>query len=131
MTLSLRRYQSQGKRRDCLLSCCRAFRPPSRTAPALPVRRAAAASRPTSWRNCLARGITVAAYGGQGQVAPAGAHNSIVISGNTVEESPAPCIRVTSTKGLLLEGNILKPAAASGTMLDPVELVNCEEVTRR
>jgi len=82
-------------------------------------------------RNCSSRGITVAAYGGRGEVAPAGAHNSITISGNTVEDSPAPLIRVTSTKGLLLEGNVLKPGAASATTVDPVELVNCSEVTRR
>jgi len=45
-----------------------------------------------------------------GAVAPAGAHNRIAITGNTVADCPLPGILVTSTAGLTLDGNVLKLA---------------------
>jgi len=58
------------------------------------------------------RGVAIAVYafGGSGAVAPAGAHNRIAITGNTVADCPLPGILVTSTAGLTLDGNALKLA---------------------
>jgi len=43
-----------------------------------------------------------------GAVAPAGAHNRIAATGNTVADCPLPGILVTSTEGLTLDGNALR-----------------------
>ena len=77
--------------------------------------------------NCRKTAISVDARGGSGKVAPAGAHNRIAITGNTIENVPAPGIHVTSTRGLVIKGNsvTLAPGSADG---ERVKLVNCEDV---
>ncbi|MHC4252403.1 MAG: right-handed parallel beta-helix repeat-containing protein, partial [Planctomycetota bacterium] len=76
--------------------------------------------------NCRKTAIAVYARGGSGKTAPAGAHNRIAITGNTVENVPAPGIHVTSTRGLVLKRNsVTLSAGAEG---ERVELVNCEDV---
>jgi hypothetical protein len=76
--------------------------------------------------NCRKTGISVDARGGSGKVAPAGAHNRITITGNTIKNVPSPGIHVTSTRGLVLEGNSV--TLAPGDEGERVELVNCEDV---
>lgn len=51
--------------------------------------------------------ILVEAVGGDGQIAPAGAHRDIHITGNTIQNCSMPGIRVTSTTGLILSDNKL------------------------
>ncbi|MDX1563848.1 MAG: right-handed parallel beta-helix repeat-containing protein [Phycisphaeraceae bacterium] len=52
--------------------------------------------------------IAVYAFGGNGDVAPAGAHRNITISGNRIDNAPWPGILVTSTAGLTIESNSLQ-----------------------
>jgi hypothetical protein len=49
--------------------------------------------------------IAVYAYGGDGSVAPQGAHNDVTITRNTIIASSRPAIAVTSTLDLELYGN--------------------------
>ena len=53
------------------------------------------------------RGVAIAVYalGGNGEVAPAGAHRDIAISGNRIAHAPPPAVYVTSTRGLTIEDN--------------------------
>lgn len=85
--------------------------------------------------------IAVRATGGNGLEAPAGAHNRISITGNSICKSPFPAIFVSSTRELILSGNNisapqgqLNPWVSRGIGLKesqsppPVMLSNCEEV---
>jgi hypothetical protein len=60
-------------------------------------------------RNCFGKGIAVYAIAGQGGMAPAGAHNNIVINNNTIMDVEDLHVWVTSTKGLVLKGNKVAP----------------------
>ena len=80
--------------------------------------------------------ICVEATGGNGQIAPVGAHRDIRIIGNTLQKCFQPGILVTSTTGLTLADNQLDlfPATnvvpglmrrAGLTTLQPVVKINC------
>lgn len=59
---------------------------------------------------CRDVGIAVYAFGGNGQVGKAGAHNDITIQGNTVSESINPGFGITSTIGLkFLDNKVISP----------------------
>lgn len=62
------------------------------------------------------RGIPIAVFalGGNGEIAPAGAHADIVVRGNRIERSPFPAIYVTSTTGLKLANNLLPDEPSRG-----------------
>ncbi len=83
-------------------------------------------------RNGFGRAIAVVSKGGKGEVSPAGAHRNIAIGGNRIENSPAPQILVTSTDGLVIEGNRIrdreKPALGVN---EAIELKKCENVEKR
>ena len=70
--------------------------------------------------NCIRKGIAVYAWAGTGDLAPAGAHNDIVIENNTITNTREEHIWVTSTKGLVLRNNELGK--------DKLKLENCEDV---
>ena len=59
--------------------------------------------------DCRAPAVDVSALGGNGSVAPSGAHRNIVIRHNTILDSPLPNIHVTSTEKLAIIGNHFKP----------------------
>jgi hypothetical protein len=67
---------------------------------------------------CSGKGLAVYAHGGTGIPAPAGAHNNIRITGNSVKETRGADIWITSTRGLELSGNSCAEAV----------LENCDEV---
>jgi parallel beta-helix repeat protein len=88
-------------------------------------------------RDCGGVAICVEAEGGNGRIAPAGAHRDITITGNTVEGCARPGILVTSTAGLRLENNTLNlrsdaislPAQmrqAGLKVLTPVVQIQCQ-----
>ncbi|HXR08283.1 MAG TPA: right-handed parallel beta-helix repeat-containing protein [Candidatus Acidoferrum sp.] len=88
-------------------------------------------------RDCGGVAICVEAEGGNGRIAPAGAHRDITITGNTVEGCAMPGILVTSTAGLRLENNTLNlrsdaislPAQmrqAGLKVLTPVVQIQCQ-----
>lgn len=58
---------------------------------------------------CRRGAIEVVAPGGNGKPLPCGAHQDIVIAGNTIQDSVWPNIRVGSTKNLTLRDNRLTP----------------------
>lgn len=69
---------------------------------------------------------------GQVVAPPAGAHRNISLLSNRIEDSAWPVIHVTSTSGLIMEGNVL-PAAPSTRFtpdkqkaVEAVLLENCE-----
>ncbi len=64
-------------------------------------------------RGCDGVAICVDARGGNGGIAPVGAHRNITITGNTVDDCTMPGILVTSTEGLHLENNTLNLHGAS------------------
>jgi hypothetical protein len=81
--------------------------------------------------------ICVEAAGGNGRLAPAGAHRDISITGNTIQNSFLPGILVTSTTGLTVNGNqfdrLATPAVLPHQMrqaglkdLPPVVQINCD-----
>ena len=83
---------------------------------------------------CLGTAINIEAMGGDGQIAPAGAHRDIAIAGNAIAGCPLPAIRVTSTDGLRLEHNrVGSPGsgnpATRGAGKEPVQVINCANVT--
>jgi hypothetical protein len=82
---------------------------------------------------CRGRPIYVHAQGGEGLLtgkpAPAGAHTSISILGNTIVDSPAPGIEVTSTDGLRVEKNVFRSPKGGSPGAEPVKTVNCTRVT--
>ncbi|TNF44287.1 MAG: hypothetical protein EP310_03390 [Bacteroidetes bacterium] len=57
---------------------------------------------------CHDAAIAVYAYGGNGETAPAGAHNNIQITGNSISGSSNPAIVVTSTSKLILKSNTIE-----------------------
>ena len=69
-------------------------------------------------RNCFNRAISVTSTGGDGSVSPTGAHRDIVISGNRIEDSPAPRILVTSTEGLTIVENTFVSSAGETSRLE-------------
>jgi hypothetical protein len=73
-------------------------------------------------KNCHKEGIAVYSRAGNGSIAPAGAHNNIVIENNTISNTPGPHIWVTSTRGLVLKGNTYGK--------DKLKIENCENVTK-
>jgi parallel beta-helix repeat protein len=86
---------------------------------------------------CRGIPICVEAVGGNGDIAPAGAHHNITITGNVVKNCSTPGILVTSTRGLRLENNTLEldetRKSVPGLMrkaglkeLKPVVEMNCE-----
>ena len=94
-------------------------------------------------RDCGDLAIAVYAFGGAPAVAPAGAHNNITISGNSMTGCPLPNILVTSTRGLYLGRNTSRSfegkAASEWTRyrfglldktLEPVMTLNCADVRR-
>ncbi|MEI6501407.1 MAG: right-handed parallel beta-helix repeat-containing protein, partial [Armatimonadota bacterium] len=92
-------------------------------------------------RDCGDVAIAVYAFGGAPGVAPAGAHNDLTISGNTITGCPLPNILVTSTKGLTLLPNTFLAYEGKTTSewtrwrfglmdkkLEPVMTINCTDV---
>ena len=88
--------------------------------------------------DCPTPGIVVEAVGGNGRVAPAGAHRNIRITGNSFSNVALPSILCTSTDGLTLQDNRFPPekgpqAAWGAGMVPPdqkgapVVTVNCTE----
>ena len=81
-------------------------------------------------RGCRATGIEVTAHGGQGKLAPAGAHNRIVVSGNRLADGPLPNISVSSTDDLRIEANtIVGPRPGRRAGLPAIEATNCTRAT--
>lgn len=87
--------------------------------------------------DCPTPGIVVQATGGNGKVAPAGAHQNITITGNAFQNVALPCILCTSTEGLQLGANTfpttpgIQAGWGSGMVPKedrgrPVVLVNCK-----
>lgn len=66
--------------------------------------------------DCPTPGIVVQATGGNGTIAPAGAHQDITISGNVFSHVGLPYILCTSTSGLRLDGNTfpVEPGVQAG-----------------
>jgi hypothetical protein len=63
--------------------------------------------------DCPTPGIVVQATGGDGKIAPAGAHADIAISGNRFTACALPFILCTSTTGLALGANVFPADGAS------------------
>lgn len=93
-------------------------------------------------KDCRDIAIMINARAGNGRMAPAGAHNRITLTNNSITGSPLPNIFVTSTKGLTITGNKCVPNAAvklsdwhmqhyglDPKKLDPIITLNCEDVT--
>lgn len=89
--------------------------------------------------DCTTPGIVVNARGGNGQIAPAGAHRNISIVDNTFINVALPCILCTSIKGLTLSHNSFPAGQATQATWGadmvppdqkgaPVVTVNCSEV---
>lgn len=89
--------------------------------------------------DCPTPGIVVNARGGNGQIAPAGAHRNISIVDNTFTNVALPCILCTSTEGLTLSHNSFPAGQATQATWGadmvppekkgaPVVKVNCSEV---
>ncbi len=74
-------------------------------------------------KNCRGKGIAVYAVAGKGGMAPAGAHNDIVIENNIITNTGDPHIWVTSTRGLVLRGNRYDA--------NKLELEKCENVQKQ
>jgi len=85
---------------------------------------------------CLDVPIRVESPAGNGAVAPVGAHQNIVITGNVIKDCAAPGILVTSTKGLHIADNELhlclatndvpkSVRTAGGDATTPVVEINC------
>ena len=92
--------------------------------------------------DCRDIAIKVEARAGNGQIAPAGAHNRITVAKNRITGSPLPNINVTSTRGLTISGNtcipdpavkvsawIIKRNGWKEETLSPIMTANCEDVT--
>lgn len=86
--------------------------------------------------NCAGIPIRVEAAGGNGNIAPSGAHRNITITGNTVTGCAMPAVLVTSTAGLRLSGNTFANWTGSErlpeemrkvglTELQPIMEINC------
>ncbi|NQV33745.1 MAG: right-handed parallel beta-helix repeat-containing protein [Phycisphaeraceae bacterium] len=77
-----------------------------------------------SIQHCGGMGIAVYAEAGAGGMAPAGAHNNIVIEGNLLRDVAGREIWVTSTRGLTLRNNDF------GDTEPDIKLEHCEAVSR-
>jgi hypothetical protein len=66
---------------------------------------------------CLDVAIAVYAFGGNGKLAPKGAHNNINVSNNKVAHSLQPAYAVTSTEGLIFLNNTVENPSIK--ILDP------------
>lgn len=75
-------------------------------------------------QHCEGMGIAVYALAGAGGLAPAGAHNNIVIEGNKLLDVAGREIWVTSTRGLILRDNNF------GESEPEIKLEHCEDVVR-
>lgn len=73
--------------------------------------------------NCMGKGIAVYAIPGEGGIAPAGAHNDIVIENNIIKKTEGDHLWITSTKGLVLRNNKCVKSKS--------KLENCEDVRRK
>jgi hypothetical protein len=93
-------------------------------------------------KDCRDIAIIIEARAGNGQRAPAGAHNRISLTNNSITDSPLPNVVVTSTKGLIIAGNKCVPNTAvklsdwhmqhyglDPKKLEPIMTLNCEDVT--
>jgi hypothetical protein len=93
-------------------------------------------------KDCRDIAIIIEARAGNGQRAPAGAHNRITLTNNSITDSPLPNVVVTSTKGLTITGNTCVPGNAvklsdwhmqhyglDPQKLAPIMTLNCEDVT--
>ena len=58
-------------------------------------------------RNTQSIAIAAHAHGGNGKLAPAGAHRNITIIDNRIKQCPVPAILVTSTAGVACRNNVL------------------------
>lgn len=80
-------------------------------------------------KNCTDRGIVVSSHGARGLASPAGAHRNIAVTGNRIENSPAPQILATSTDGLIVRDNTIRHRATQVlTPEEAMELENCSNV---
>ena len=83
--------------------------------------------------DCPTPGIVVQAWGGNGQIAPPGAHRNISIVGNTFSNVALPGILCTSTEGLTVNGNRFPTEqgvqAAWGSELVPADKKGAPVVT--
>lgn len=75
--------------------------------------------------------IQVLAPGGNQRPLPVGAHQNISILNNQIKDGPWPLIRITSTSGLVLEGNTLPdapdtPPGPDGKLPERIVLKNTE-----
>ena len=73
-------------------------------------------------QHCGGMGIAVYAQAGAGGMAPAEAHNNIVIEGNRLRDVAGREIWVTSTRGLILHDNDF------GDTQPDIKLEHCEDV---
>jgi len=78
--------------------------------------------------NCGSIPICVEASGGNGSVAPAGAHRNIAISSNTITGSAMPAILVTSTADLRVGQNTLGQWSDSHELPDLMRRSGLEEL---
>ncbi|MFO1512896.1 MAG: right-handed parallel beta-helix repeat-containing protein [Verrucomicrobiota bacterium] len=87
--------------------------------------------------NCSGVPIHIEAFGGNGNIAPAGVHRNITVTGNAVSGCAMPGILVTSTAGLRIENNTLGKWTGEGQLpglmrkaglqdLKPVVEINCQ-----
>jgi hypothetical protein len=79
--------------------------------------------------NCGPIPICVEASGGDGSVAPSGAHRNITISGNTITGCAMPAILVTSTAGLWVGQNTLGQWTDSRELPDLMRKSGLRELT--
>ena len=62
--------------------------------------------------------IRIEATGGNGEIAPAGAHRNIAVTGNIVTGCAMPGILATSTAGLRIERNVFEAGRVTSTFQD-------------
>jgi len=79
-------------------------------------------------RACGGIPILVEASGGNGNIAPAGAHCDITITGNQISDGAMPGILVTSTAGLRLENNQLDLRANSSNVPELMRRAGLKEM---
>lgn len=82
--------------------------------------------------SCRDTAIEIRARSGNRRLLPAGAHRNISLLDNRMEDSAWPMIHVTSTSGLVMEGNVLPAtvparfATKADPAAQPILLENCE-----
>lgn len=75
---------------------------------------------------CRTTPIVIDSRGGDGNIAPVGAHDNVQIVNNTISNSPNPAIIVTSTSNLCMKNNIVSAVTNSET--EEISLTNVEQV---